>query len=170
MAFRTSYNAALGQPSIALAGVDTVARVAVGTVLKGFDDLLGEGEFIYLPGVANTIGGDVVAYDLNPAGVTTTRVTAAGQPNGGQAVAVAVAAVPAGSFGWYQISGAGIANTIAATVAGRAFLSATAGQLTSTAANGVQVNGMRISSAVGTPAVGQSYVTLNRPNIQGQIA
>lgn len=169
MAFKTSYNAALGMPVITLAGVDTQPRVVVGTIVKGFDDLLGEGEFIYLPGVAGTVGGDMVTYDLLPGGQATTRATAGNAANTGLPVAVAVAAVPALSYGWYQISGAAALNVIAATAVGRLFASATAGQGTSVAANGSQVLGAKLSSAVGTPAAGQSYVTLMRPFMQGQI-
>ena len=168
MPFKTSYNAALGQPSISMAGVDTIARVAIGTILKGFDDLLGEGEFIYLPGAAGVLAGDHVMYDLLPSGPTVTRSTT-GQANTGQQTAVAVSAVGAGSYGWFQISGVAVVNVIAGTVAGRAFLSATAGQLSSTATAGAQLLGARLSSATGTPAVGQSYMTLNRPAVQGQI-
>lgn len=169
MPFKTSYNAGLGQPTINLAGVDTVAKVAIGTIVKGFDDTLGEGEFIYLPGAASVAAGDTVTIDLTPGANAVVRTTAAGQVNSGWSLGVAVAAVPAGSFGWFQISGVAIANVIGGTAIGRAFLSATAAQLTSVAAAGVQVLGARILSAVGTPAAGQSYVQLNRPIVQGQI-
>lgn len=169
MPFKTSYNAPLGQPAFDLKGVDTVARMAIGSVMKVYDDLLGEAEFIYLPGVAGTLAGDHVVYDLLPGAPTSTRSTAAGQANSGSVSAVAQAAIGAGQFGWYQISGVAIVNVVAGTVAGRAFLSATAGQLTSTAAAGAQLIGSRISSAVGVPAAGQAYVTLNRPAVQGQI-
>lgn len=169
MAFKTSYNAALGQPNFTLAAVDTVKAVAVGTIVKGYDDTLGEAEFIYLPGLAATVAGDMVAYDLNPAGPVTTRSLAATHANQGTPLAVAVAAVLLGQYGWYQISGVAAVNAIAATAAGRAFVSATAGQLTSVAAAGAQIIGARISTAVGTPAAGQVYLTLNRPATQSQI-
>lgn len=169
MPFKTSYNAALGQPSINLAGVDTYARVAIGTIVKGFDDLLGEGEFMYLPGAAGVLAGDHVVFDLLPGAASVTRSTAAGQVNSAQPSAVAVAAVPAGSFGWYQVSGVAVVNVVAGSAAGRAFLSATAGALTSTAAAGVHLLGARLSSAVGNPAAGQAYITLARPAVQGQI-
>lgn len=169
MAFKTSYNSGLGQLSFNLNAVDTTAKVAIGTIIKGFDDLLGEGEFIYLPGAASTIANDFVTYELNPAGPTTTRLLAASAANTGLPVANAVVAVPAGSYGWYQISGVTIANVIAATAAGRLFASATAGSGTSTAAAGAQVLGARISTAIGTPVAGTSYITMSRPTMQGQI-
>lgn len=169
MPFKTSYNAALGQPVITLAGVNTVARVAIGTIVKGFDDLLGEGEFIYLPGAAGVLAGDHVVFDLLPGAASVTRSTSAGQANSAQPSAVAVAAVPAGSFGWYQVSGVAIVNVAAGTAAGRAFLTATPGSVSNTAVAGSQLVGARLSSAVDVPAPGQAYMTLTRPAVQGQI-
>jgi len=170
MPFKTSYNAALGQPAFNLAGVDTVARVAIGRIERGFDDLLGEGEFIYLPGVAGTLAGDHVVFDLLPGAATTARSTAGTAANTGFPTAVALVPVPLGSFGWFQISGVAIVNVVAGTVAGRAHLSATPGQLASAATAGAQLLGARLSSAAGVPAAGQAYLTLTRPAVQSQIA
>jgi hypothetical protein len=168
--FKTAINAGLGLPTFNLTSVDVVAKVPVGTIAKAVDDVnLGDAEFIYLPGVANTVGGDLVAYDLLPGAPFTTRLTAAAFVNSGQSVAVALVAVPAGSFGWYQISGVAIVNVTAASAAGRLFLTATAGQGNSAATAGAQVLGARLSSAIGTPAAGQSYATINRPTVQSQI-
>lgn len=169
MTFKTASNAALGITAFVLAAVDVVAKVPVGTIAKAYDDALGEAEFIYLPGVANTVGGDTIVYDLLPGGQATTRTTAAGQVNSGQPAAVALVAVPAGSFGWYQISGVAVVNVTAGAAAGKAFLTATAGQLNSAATAGCQLLGVRLSSAIGTPAAGQAYATLNRPCVQSQI-
>lgn len=169
MTFKTAANAALGVALFTLTAVDITAKVPVGTIAKAYDDALGEAEFIYLPGVANTVGGDMIVYDLLPGGQAITRTTSAAQANTGQPAAVALVAVPAGSFGWFQISGVAIVNVTAAAAAGRAFLTATAGQLNSAAVAGSQVLGARLSSAIGTPAAGQAYATLNRPYVQGQI-
>lgn len=169
MTFKTASNAALGISAFVLAAVDVVAKVPVGTITKAYDDTLGEAEFIYLPGVANTVAGDTIVYDLLPGGQAITRATAAAQVNSGQPVAVALVAVPAGSFGWFQISGVAVVNVTAASAAGKAFLTATASQLNSAATAGCQVLGARLSSAIGTPAAGQAYATINRPYVQGQI-
>ena len=169
MAFRTSYNPGLGMPNIDLSGVDTVARVAIGTIVKGFDDLLGEGEFIYLPGAASVGAGDMVLYFLDPSGPSTSRIQLGAHANSGLPVAWAVAAVPAGSFGWFQISGCVIANAAAGTAASRAFIGAGNGQVSNTASAGAQVLGARITSSVGTPRAGAVYLTASRPSIQGQI-
>jgi hypothetical protein len=169
MTFKTASNAALGVTAFILAAVDVTPKVPIGTIAKAFDDTLGEAEFIYLPGVANTVGGDLIVYDLLPAGQTITRTTAAAQVNSGQPAAVALVAVPAGSYGWFQISGIAIVNATAASAAGKCFLTATAGSVGNTAVAGDQVLGARLSSAVGTPAADRSYATINRPYVQGQI-
>jgi hypothetical protein len=169
MTFKTGANAALGVAAFILAAVDVTPKVPVGTIAKAYDDTLGEAEFIYLPGVANTAAGDGIVYDLLPGGQAITRSLAATHVNSGQPFAVALVAVPAGSYGWFQISGVAIVNVTAASAAGKAFLTATAGNLNSAAVAGVQVLGARLSSAIGTPAANQAYLTLNRPFVQGQI-
>lgn len=169
MAYKTSYNAALGMQAFSVTAVDTIQRDAIGTILRGFDDLLGEGEFMYLPGAAGLLSGDAVVVDMLPGAQSVTRASTA-QANAGQMFAIAQTAVPAGSYGWFQVSGCAIANVVAGTVAGRAMLSATVGALSSAPSNGAQIIGGRITSAAGTPLAGQAYVTLNRPSVQSQTA
>jgi hypothetical protein len=156
--------APLGTPS---GTPDIVAQVAPGTIVKMTDEVLGHGEFIYLPGVAACVAGDVVAYDLSPFGVATIRATGIG--NSGRPIAIALANCVAGQFGWFQVAGVAIANCVAGTAIGATFISGTTGQVQSTAIAGQQVLGSRTSSAVGTPAAGKCYLTLNRPNMQSQI-
>ena len=172
MPFKTASYQGIGNPS--MTGLqpgtpDDTAKVPVGTIAKFYDDTQGEGEFIYLPGLAATVTGDCVVYDLLPAGQATVRLVTNTFNNTGRPVAVAMGATLATQFGWYQIGGCGIVNTVAATVAGAAFANATTGQLSNTADAGDQLLGARISSAVGTPAAGKSYVTLSRPCMQSQI-
>lgn len=169
MTFKTATNAAIGLPTFDINSVDVVAKVPVGTIARAYDDTLGDAEFIYLPGVAGLTAGDMVAYDLLPAGQAVVRSLAATHVNTGQPCAVALVAIPALSFGWYQISGVAIVNVTAASAAGKAFLTATAGQLNSAAVAGVQVLGARLSSAINVPSANKSYLTLNRPFVQGQI-
>lgn len=169
MPFKTSYNMALGQPSFALNGVDTLARVAIGTIVKGYDDTLGEAEFMYLPGVAGLLAGDHCWFDLLPGAPSVTRSLAATTANSGLPTCVALTAVPAGSYGWFQISGVAAVNVAAGNVAGRVYDNAVAGQLSSTALAGAQLLGARFSTAIGTPTASQAYMTLTRPAMQSQI-
>lgn len=169
MVFRTSSNTQLGQQAFDLNSVDTVAKVPVGTIIRGFDPVLGEGEFIYLVGLAAMAAGDAVVYDLLPTGPVTTRLVENTFANSGRPVAFAVVPVLAGQYGWFQIGGTAIVTAIAGTVAGVMMAHATTGSIANTANAGDQILGARVSSAVGTPSAGKSYATLNRPHIQGQI-
>ncbi len=169
MPFKTSYNAGLGIPRLDLQDTDLTPKFAIGAVVKGVDDTLGEAEFIYLPGAANTVIDDAVVYDLAPGAQATTRLANNAQNNTGRPVAVAKGACLAGMYGWYQISGVCIVNATAASAAGAMFTTATAGSVNSAADAGDQILGARLSTAVGTPAAGKAYATLNRPCMQGQI-
>lgn len=170
MAFRTSYNSALGMALALVVGEpDTENTIGIGTIIKAYDPLLGEGEFIYLPGVADTVAGDMVTYDLNPAGPVTARA-GTGDANSGAPVAFASAAIGAGQFGWYQIGGVAVANVAAGFAAGGSvFATANAGIVDDAAVAGAQVLGAIGSSAIGTPAAGKAYLTISRPFLQGQI-
>ena len=172
MPFKTGPNASLGVAALSgtPAGIpDTVAQVPVGTIVTMVDEIQGSGEFIYLPGVASLAANDIVLYDLLPSGPTVTRHSNATGSNSGRPVAVALNALTAVQFGWYQISGVAIVNAVAGTAAGPVFASATAGQVSSTVDAGDQIMNARITSAVGTPAANKSYMTMQRPHVQGQI-
>jgi hypothetical protein len=82
----------------------------------------GEGEFIYLKGLASTAAGDLVVF--NGDGVTTRSAARVTGP-----CAVAMSACVASEYGWYQI--VGIAKTKSATVAAdkQLYVTATAGQV-----------------------------------------
>lgn len=164
MAYRTGKNAPLGVPQF---GVPHDNRATnVGDVTKGWDEVLGEGEFIFLPGVAGCLSGDLVLYDLAPGTEATVRATAANAANSGRSVAVAICDCGAGQFAWFQKRGLTVANAIAGTAVGLPFVSATAGQVTSVDAAGAELVGARITSAVGTPAAGKVYMTLDTPAIE----
>lgn len=169
MPWRTAPNSALGVQAFNANAIDNTADHPIGTIVRATDTLWGEGEFVYLPGVASLAAGDAVVYDLLPTGPTVARLANNAQNNTGRPVAFAVEAVPAGSFGWYQIGGAAIVNAVAGTVAGVMMATATAGSVGNTADAGDQILGGRISSAVGTPSAGKAYATLNRPTMQSQI-
>lgn len=171
MAWKPAFNAPLGLPAVqtVAAQMDTVAKVPVGTIALFNEDAQGMAELIYLPGVAGTIAGDVVEYDLLPSGPVTIRHSNATASNSGRSLAVALGPSVAGTFGWYQISGLAIVNTTAAQAAGVVMGTATAGAVANTADAGDQILNARLSSATGVPAALQAYATINRPFVQGQI-
>lgn len=168
MAWKTSANSPLGiSPPNGVADPNIVNQI--GTIAKFVDELLGEAEFIYLPGTASCAAGDLVLYEQLPTNPAVIRHTNATGSNSGRMIAVALGPTLAGQFGWFQISGCAIVNAIAGTAVGPAFGSATAGQVSSVADAGDQILNARIGSAVGTPSAGKCYMTLNRSFVQGQI-
>jgi hypothetical protein len=147
--------------------VDATARHPIGTVKRFTDPVLGEGEFIYLPGVAATAIGSAVTYDIG-AGTTTILPNTA---NLAQPVAVAMSAnTVVTSFAWYQIGGQATVLTNGTVADGdKAFISATAGQLFHTATAGKQILNATFSSANGAAGTNLTFITIDRPFAQGQI-
>lgn len=139
----------------------TVRQHDLGTMCNGQDEVLGEGRFIYLRGVASTIVGSAVVFDT---AFQTTLTLAASRGS----VAIAMSANVANQFGWYQILGTAIvnANTVAANTAVQ--LTAVAGQLDDTTTATNYVDGAVWKSATGTPAANQAYAQINYPTAQGR--
>lgn len=148
---------------------DTVTAVPFGTIIRGQDSALGGGEFIYLPGVANTKIGSLVVF--NVAARTTTLCPATA--NLGQPVAVAMSAnATTANFGWYQIYGVATLTKTAVIVLPNVpiFTSATAGVIKSLASAGKQiVNARTVNTTTVTSATSTVNVFINRPFVQGQI-
>lgn len=168
MAWKSGVNSPLGYP--VPGNVETTEVVPVGSRARFYDDTQGEGEFIFLPGVASTVAGDIVDYDLTPGAEATVRHTNATASNKGSPVAFATAATVASTYGWYQIFGVTIANVLAAFADnGVIFGTATAGSVDDAADAGDQILNARGVSAIDTPSTGKAYVQIAYPFVQGQI-
>lgn len=169
-AFKVERNAALGIPDLNPSVLETTEKIQYGTIVRGFDETQGYGEFIYMPGVASCAEGDVCVLDLTPGAEAVVRATSTTHANSGHMLGVAMAAIVAGKAGWFQISGVAVANVLASFAANqRIWLTTTAGSLDDAAVNGSQVLPGRSLSAIGTPAAGKAYVSLNRSFVQGQV-
>lgn len=84
----------------AIADTDTTQNHPLGTIRRATDPTYGQGEFIYLKGVASTAIGSWVGY--SPALGTSVLAVA----NGNYPLAVAMSACNTTTkYGWYQISG-----------------------------------------------------------------
>lgn len=145
----------------AIADTSSTKLVPLGTRIKAVDSTYGEGEFIYLAGVASTAIGDLVIFDQY-AGTTTRAVAGSRGP-----AAVAMSANVASSYGWYQIAGAAVvkAGTVAAN--GNVYLTATAGTIDDATVSGDKVDGARLKTADGTPSAGYAIVQISRPSLNG---
>lgn len=153
-------------PEIGLQGItvtDTTQNHPLGKRVRARDiqttSPQGEGEFIYLKGVASTAVGDVVIYDENFA--TTRGVAGAKGP-----IAIAMSANVANQYGWYQI--AGIAVVTAGTIAADAKMQLiSTAKVDDTATAGQDILNAVSQSADGTPAAGQALVAINYPTTIG---
>lgn len=150
--------------------IDTVQKHPVGTIMKFRDVDLGEGEFIYLKGVASTVAGDAVSYST--AAYTTTRAAVgAGIP---WAIAFATAATVANTWGWYQISGQAIANktkTVSMAAGIAVSISTTALVIHSSSLEELQGAWVSLVASATTTTLNGDKVQLGimRPHLQGRI-
>lgn len=136
--------------------IDASKEFPLGT--KAWD--INGNEYIYLQGVASTAANDCVTFDESH---VTTRSTANAQGR----VAVAMAAVVASSYGWYQIYG-NATCAVAASFAdnGSVYLTSTAATLDDADVAGDAVVGMVGRSAI---ASGTATMEMNYPWV-GNIA
>ena len=143
-----------GQP---IATTETTQYHPIGTIVKAKDTTYGEGEFVYLKGVASTVVGSAVIYDQY-ANTTTLAVAGSRGP-----VAIAMSANVASQYGWYQIGGSAVikAGTVAAN--GNVYVTATAGTVDDAVVAGDKIDGARFKTADGTPSAGLAIAQINRP-------
>ena len=142
----------------------------LGTIVKAVDPTYGEGEFIYLLGVASTVVGLIVSYD--PSTHATTHVPSTA--NLAKPLAVAMAATVALEYGWYQICGVAVVKKTAVKVdpasTRRVYISGTDGRLMQTSAAGKCILGAASANvATVTSTTSTVLVSLNRPTAQGPI-
>lgn len=141
----------------------------LGTVIRAVDPVYGNGEFIYLLGVASTVVGSWVTWNGGGAAPTWQTTLAPSTAGLAQPLAIAMSINLAGFYGWYQIAGMAIGATNGTLAAGPAAMYlAGSGQVTSTQANGKQVLNAINVTATGTPAAGLAVVEIDRPFAQGQ--
>lgn len=142
----------------AIATTSTVQNHELGTRAIAFDATYGQGEFIYLQGVAATAVGDTVIYDEK---ANTTIRTVAGSRG---PVAVAMSANVAAQFGWYQVFGSAVVNALAGFLTGaNCYATATAGSIDDAVVAGDKIDGMRSKTALGTPTAGTAVCQIGYP-------
>ena len=161
------YTIAGGQP---IANTETSQKQPLGTIVRGWDPTYGEGEFIYLLGVASTVVGSVVKY--NTTTYQTALLSVANGKNKGLPVAVAMSANVASQYGWYQIGGNAVIKktTVAVSPGVPIFISATDGRIKVLASAGQQILGAQTANlATVVTTTSTVVVNINRPHTQGQI-
>lgn len=146
----------------------TTQNHPVGKIVKAVHATYGEGEFIYLKGVASTVVGSPVTYNLS----TFETALAAVGSNKPQPIAIAMSANVASQWGWYQIGGYAIAlKSASVSLAANAAVGIlTAGYVAGTG-SGKEVEGALVA-VVASAKVGVTTVPLiiNRPVMQGRVS
>ncbi len=137
----------------------TTQKHPLGMVVLATDNTYGQGEFVYLKGVASTAAGDLVAYDT--ANGDTQRAVHGGAATSGPC-AVAMSANVASQYGWYQVAGAGpvASGTVAADA--QLYLTSTAGSVDDAVVPGDLIDGIASRSAT---SAGFTTCQLARPSI-----
>ena len=165
MAYGTSDPRIGAQP---IANTEVAALHPLGTVIRANDPTYGDGEFIYLLGVASTTVGSVVTYDAS----TYQTVLSAVGGNIPRAVAIAMSANVATQYGWYQISGqAVVAKSCTISLAAGAAVGVLTTGLIAATGTGKEINGA-VVAAVASATAGRTTVKvmIARPTKQGRIS
>lgn len=149
----------------------------LGTIVRAYDPLYGEGEFIYLQLLSTVLVGSLVTWTgygtvSGDTGNEAQYLTAL-VPNTaslGYQVGVAMAAFPSGApataFGWFQIGGNSVMKvdaSVGAVTAGVQVGIGTSPGIVSTASAGKRIMNALSNTAAGTPAAGFAVVTIQRP-------
>lgn len=116
--------------------------------------------FVYLKGVANVAVGWVVSFIVTTTGLSTTKEIIA---DGVGDVGVALSAIVAGKFGWFQIAGLNLVVKCDTSAAiGAAYIGGTTGGVDHTAVLGDLIHGMQITVADSSNVCG---VYMNFPSV-----
>ena len=141
----------------------------LGQIVRGFDPVFGEGEFILLKGVANTVVGSVVTYN----GTTYETALAPVTNNQARPVAIAMAAnTSATKFAWYQIAGTAIANRkTGVALAPNVAIGVTSAGKVALTSSGKEILGARSANTATVPsATATVAIVINRPHLQGRVS
>ena len=138
--------------------------LTLGMIVEASDPTYGLGEFILLTGVASTAVGSVVTYNAS----TYQTALAPVGTNKPQAVAFAMSANLAGTWGWYQISGLAVAKkTSALALASNAAVGVLTVGLIAATGTGKEVQGALTAAKATTPKT--VTLMISRPAMQGRV-
>ncbi len=141
-----------------IAVTDTTQNHALGTKAWANDPTYGSGVFIYLKGVASTVIGSWVKFNLDDG---TTSLLAAIDIG---PVGVAMSANVASQYGWYQIYGKAVGKALTGYVDNAlVYATATAGSIDDAVVAGDRVKNALGASAVDTPSTGLAEFEIQYP-------
>jgi hypothetical protein len=162
MAYTIQENSLIGQQ---INETVTIAKHALGTIIRAKDPTYGSGEFIYLKGVASTAIGSWVTYNMDDGSTALLAANAIGP------VAVAMSANVANQYGWYQIQGKAVGLCLAGFVDdANVYATATAGSVDDAVVAGDRVKNAKGASAIGTPSGSFAEFEIARPFMDDGLA
>jgi hypothetical protein len=146
----------------------TTQLLPLGTRVRAYDvasTAYGEGEFIYLKGVASTVLGSIVTYAQDDSS-TALLVANAIDP-----VAVSMSDNGASSYGWYQIFGKAVGKGLTGLLDNaNCYATATAGSIDDAVVAGDRVKLMKSASAIDTPSTGLAELDIQYPYMDDGLA
>lgn len=144
-----------------LTDVDSTAKEDVGALRADEDGNI----YIYLKGVVAVVVGDVVTYKILSATDSTVVRAVAGSKG---PLAVAMAAIVASKYGWFQTIGFNAAvkaiSTGDAAAGGRVFLTSTAGSVDDVQVFGDEIQGMIFTVQEGEGSSGDGFAGVHLTN------
>lgn len=152
----------------AIADTSTTQLLPLGTRVLAVDTAstaYGEGEFIYLKGVASTVVGSVVTFAQDDHSTALLVANAIGP------VATAMSICVASEFGWYQIYGKAVCKGLASLADNaNVYGTATAGSVDDTPVAGDRVQNAKTASALDTPSTGLAELEIYYPFVNDALA
>ena len=143
----------------AIADVSTTQQHPLGYRVKALDPVYGEGEFVYVKGVAS--GATNLLCTFNAYSGVTALTSARAKGNVGVMMSTLDAST---KFGWVQVRGAAVISTAGAVVAGATvYATATAGKVDDAVVAGDIVYGANFATADGTPSANLAVVSIQLP-------
>lgn len=154
--------------TIGLQPIETTSTVAshpLGTKRKARHNTYGEGEFIYLLGVASTAVGSAVTFNMDDGSTALLAANAIGP------VAFAMSANVASQYGWYQVYGKAVGKVLAGFVDNaNCYGTATAGSMDDAIVAGDRVQNCKGASAIDTPSTGLAELEISYPFVNDALA
>ena len=148
----------------AIADTSTTQLLPLGTRVRAVDTAstaYGEGEFIYLKGVASTAVGSAVVFNSDDGSTTLASANAIGP------VAFAMSANVASQYGWYQVYGKAVGKVLASFADNaNCYLTSTAGSIDDAVVAGDYISNCKGASAIDTPSTGLAELEISYPFVR----
>ena len=148
----------------AIADTSTTQLLPLGTRVRAVDTAstaYGEGEFIYLKGVASTAVGSAVVFNSDDGSTTLASANAIGP------VAFAMSANVASQYGWYHVYGKAVGKVLASFADNaNCYLTSTAGSIDDAVVAGDYISNCKGASAIDTPSTGLAELEISYPFVR----